>query len=89
MVITVFNLVWCRESVSSHLYQLVVEECNLMAELRLVLDVFTMTRGELFHAWIQMADSRLRSPVTGATQHDTNQVKKWIKDHTRIGNKYQ
>jgi len=63
-----------RESVSSHLYQLVVEECNLMAELRLVLDVFTMTRGELFHAWIQLADSRLRSPVTGATQHDTNQA---------------
>ena len=65
-----------RDSVSTHLYQLVVLECDLMTELRLVWDVFTMARGELFHAFIQLADSRLCTPTTVSTQHDTNQA--WI-----------
>ena len=63
-----------RDSVSVHLYQLVVGECDLMAELRMVWDVFTMGRGELFHAFIHLADRRLSSPPTPATQHDTNQA---------------
>lgn len=63
-----------RESVSSHLYQLVVHECGLMDELKLVWDVFTMARGELFHVFIQLADKRLSVPPTGATQHDTQQA---------------
>ena len=63
-----------RESVSSHLHHLVVEEAGLLTELNTVWDVFTMARGELFHAFIQLADKRLSLPVSLYTQHDTNQA---------------
>ena len=63
-----------RESVSAHLHHLVVEEAGLLAELNTVWDVFTMARGELFHAFIQLADRRLSLPPTLSTQHDTNQA---------------
>lgn len=61
-----------RESVSAHLYQLVVAECGLEAELGHVWEVFTLARGEIFHAFIQLADTRLSAPPGPATQHDTN-----------------
>lgn len=63
-----------RESVSSHLHHLVVEEHGLLAELRLVWDVFLLGRGELFHAFIAAADSRLCAPPQGAAQHDVLQA---------------
>ena len=63
-----------RESVSAHLHHLVVEEAGLLAELNAVWDVFTMARGELFHAFIQLADRRLSLPPSLSTQHDTNQA---------------
>jgi len=61
-----------RESVSAHLYRLVVMECGLMAELCHVWEVFTLARGEIFHAFIQLADKRLSGPPGPSTQHDTN-----------------
>jgi len=63
-----------RESVSTHLHHLVVVECGLVGELRIVWDMFTMARGELFHAFIRLADKRLSVPPTGATQHDVSQA---------------
>ena len=63
-----------RESVSAHLHHLVVEEAGLLGELSMVWDVFTMARGELFHAFIQLADRRLSQPPSLSTQHDTNQA---------------
>jgi len=65
-----------RESVSGHLYHLVVDESGLVGELRTVWSMFTMGRGELFHAFIHLADKRLSNPPTNATQHDTSQA--WI-----------
>ena len=65
-----------RESVSSHLHHLVVVESGLVGELRIVWDMFTMARGELFHAFIHLADKRLSLPPTGATQHDMSQA--WL-----------
>ena len=63
-----------RESVSSHLHKLVVEEADLLGELNMVWDVFTMSRGELFHAFIQQTDSKLSLPPSLSSQHDTNQA---------------
>jgi len=65
-----------RESVSSHLHHLVVVESGLVGELRIVWDMFTMARGELFHAFINLSDNRLSLPPTGATQHDVSQA--WL-----------
>ena len=74
LVITEFGRIVerLRESVSAHLYQLVVAECGLETELGHVWEVFTLARGEIFHAFIQLADRRLSSPPGPATQHDTN-----------------
>ena len=33
---------------------------------------FSFARGEIFHAFIQLADRRLSGPPGPATQHDTN-----------------
>ncbi len=38
--------------------------------------MFTMARGELFHAFIHLADKRLSVPTTRATQHDMSQA--WL-----------
>merc|ERR1712142_801381 len=65
-----------RESVSSHLHHLVGVESGLVGELRIVWDMFTMARGELFHAFIRLSDKRLSLPPTGATQHDVAQA--WL-----------
>ena len=67
-----------RESVSSHLHKLVVEEADLLGELNMVWDVFTMSRGELFHAFIQQTDSKLSLPPSLSSQHDTNQAEMTI-----------
>lgn len=64
------------KSVSSHLHHLVVVESGLVGELRIVWDMFTMARGELFHAFIHLADKRLSVPTTRATQHDMSQA--WL-----------
>ena len=74
LVITEFGRIVerLRESVSAHLYQLVVAECGLETELGHVWEVFTLARGEIFHAFIQLADRRLSAPPGPATQHDTN-----------------
>ena len=61
-----------RETVSNHLHHLVMQECDLVGELRLVWDMFLLGRGELFHDFISVADPRLtQPPLGGATQHDT------------------
>jgi len=65
-----------RESVSSHLHSLLVEECGLLAELRTVWDLFTMARGELFLAFIQLADRTLSQAPGPATQHEASQA--WL-----------
>jgi len=65
-----------RESVSSHLHHLVVVESGLIGELRIVWDMFTMARGELFHAFIHLANKQLSCIPKGATQHDASQA--WI-----------
>ena len=72
-----------REGVSAHLYQLVVTESGLMAELGRVWEVFTLARGEMFHAFIQLADRRLSAPPGPATQHDTNLA--WNSALTQLG----
>ena len=74
---------------SSHLHQLVVKQSGLLAELNTVWDVFLLGRecligtlypasysgrGELALAFITTADSVLKVPPGGATQHDTLQV---------------
>jgi gamma-tubulin complex component 4 len=47
-----------------------------VGELRIVWDMFTMVRGELFHAFIHLADKRLSVPTTRATQHYMSQA--WL-----------
>ena len=59
-----------RGSVSNHFYHLLV----VARGLGVIWDMFTMVRGEMFHAFIHLADKRLSVPPTGgANQQDISQ----------------
>ena len=63
-----------RGSVSNHFYHLLVVASGLGGEPSIIWDMFTMVRGEMFHAFIHLADKRLSVPPTGgANQQDISQ----------------
>ena len=51
------------------LWKLVVEEADLVGQLKVVKDFFLLGRGELFLAFIDQAQGLLKAPPTGTTQH--------------------
>lgn len=61
-----------RSHVSELLWQLIVEETNLRGRLRNMKDFYLLGRGELFLAFIDQAQSLLRTPPISNTQHDVN-----------------
>ncbi len=46
-----------------------VEEADLLGQLKVMKDFFLLGRGELFLAFIDQAQNLLKSPPTGSTQH--------------------
>ncbi|XP_070541864.1 gamma-tubulin complex component 4-like [Ptychodera flava] len=61
-----------RACVAEHLWKLVVEESELIGNLRILKDFFLLGRGELFLAFIDQAKGLLKLPPTVTTEHDVN-----------------
>ncbi|XP_044300832.1 gamma-tubulin complex component 4 isoform X3 [Varanus komodoensis] len=75
----VFNLMdfesvvdWIRSTVAEHLWKLMVEESDLIGQLKIIKDFYLLGRGELFQAFIDTAQHMLKSPPTAVTEHDVN-----------------
>ncbi|XP_054858125.1 gamma-tubulin complex component 4 isoform X3 [Eublepharis macularius] len=76
---TLFNLVdfesvvdWIRSTVAEHLWKLMVEESDLIGQLKIIKDFYLLGRGELFQAFIDTAQHLLKTPPTAVTEHDVN-----------------
>nr|XP_028562863.1 gamma-tubulin complex component 4 isoform X1 [Podarcis muralis] len=74
-----FNLVdfetvvdWIRSTVAEHLWKLMVEESDLIGQLKIIKDFYLLGRGELFQAFIDTAQQMLKTPPTAVTEHDVN-----------------
>ncbi|KAJ8304037.1 hypothetical protein KUTeg_017620 [Tegillarca granosa] len=61
-----------RAHVAEHLWMIVVEDSDLIGHLKIIKDFYLLGRGELFLAFIDQAQSLLRGPPTGTTEHDVN-----------------
>ncbi|XP_015265883.1 PREDICTED: gamma-tubulin complex component 4 [Gekko japonicus] len=75
----VFNLVdfesvvdWIRSTVAEHLWKLMVEESDLIGQLKIIKDFYLLGRGELFQAFIDTAQQMLKTPPSAVTEHDVN-----------------
>ena len=51
------------------LWQLIMEEADLMGQLRIMKDMFLLGRGELFLAFIDQSGSLLKMCPTATTEH--------------------
>ncbi|XP_026540436.1 gamma-tubulin complex component 4 [Notechis scutatus] len=74
-----FNLVdfeavvdWIRSAVAEHLWKLMVEEADLIGQLKVIKDFYLLGRGELFQAFIDTAQHMLKTPPSAVTEHDVN-----------------
>ncbi|XP_062516530.1 gamma-tubulin complex component 4-like isoform X2 [Corticium candelabrum] len=63
-----------KSTVTQHLWQLLVEESDLLGQLHVLKDYFLLGRGELFLVFIDLADNLLKEPVADNTEHDVNQL---------------
>ncbi|MGH0176279.1 UNVERIFIED_CONTAM: hypothetical protein FKN15_010576 [Acipenser sinensis] len=61
-----------RSTVAEHLWTLMVEEADLLGQLKIVKDFFLLGRGELFQVFIDQAQHMLKTPPTAVTEHDVN-----------------
>uniref|UniRef100_A0A8C4QIT6 Gamma-tubulin complex component n=1 Tax=Eptatretus burgeri TaxID=7764 RepID=A0A8C4QIT6_EPTBU len=59
-----------RNAVAEHLWKLVVEEADLLGQLKVMKDFFLLGRGELFQAFIDTAQQSLKHLSTAVTAHD-------------------
>ncbi|XP_077329225.1 gamma-tubulin complex component 4-like isoform X1 [Lithobates pipiens] len=58
-----------RSTVAEHLWKLMVEESDLIGQLKIIKDFYLLGRGELFQAFIDIAQNMLKMPPT---EHDIN-----------------
>lgn len=58
-----------KSTVTQHLWQLLVEESDLLGQLHVLKDYFLLGRGELFLVFIDLADNLLKEPVADNTEH--------------------
>ncbi|XP_060611468.2 gamma-tubulin complex component 4 [Anolis sagrei] len=63
---------WIRSAVAEHLWKLLVEESDLIGQLKIIKDFYLLGRGELFQAFIDTAQQMLKTPPTAVTEHDVN-----------------
>ncbi|MEE6503329.1 hypothetical protein FKM82_004799 [Ascaphus truei] len=61
-----------RSTVAEHLWKLMVEESDLLGQLKMIKDFYLLGRGELFQAFIDIAQHMLKTPPTAVTEHDIN-----------------
>ncbi|KAM3925552.1 gamma-tubulin complex component 4 [Leptodactylus fuscus] len=61
-----------RSTVAEHLWKLMVEESDLIGQLKIIKDFYLLGRGELFQAFIDIAQHMLKTPPTAVTEHDVN-----------------
>ncbi|ERE70858.1 gamma-tubulin complex component 4 [Cricetulus griseus] len=61
-----------RSTVAEHLWKLMVEESDLLGQLKIIKDFYLLGRGELFQAFIDTAQHMLKTPPTAVTEHDVN-----------------
>ncbi|XP_061621034.1 gamma-tubulin complex component 4 isoform X3 [Phyllopteryx taeniolatus] len=61
-----------RSSVAEHLWTLMVEESELLEQLKIIKDFYLLGRGELYQVFIDLAQHMLKTPPTAVTEHDVN-----------------
>ncbi|XP_043933472.1 gamma-tubulin complex component 4 isoform X2 [Protopterus annectens] len=61
-----------RSTVAEHLWKLMVEESDLLGQLKIIKDFYLLGRGELFQAFIDIAQVMLNTPPSAVTEHDVN-----------------
>nr|XP_009941106.1 PREDICTED: gamma-tubulin complex component 4 [Opisthocomus hoazin] len=61
-----------QEDTFAHLWKLMVEESDLLGQLKIIKDFYLLGRGELFQAFIDTAQHMLKTPPTAVTEHDVN-----------------
>ncbi|XP_020497082.1 gamma-tubulin complex component 4 isoform X2 [Labrus bergylta] len=67
------NLIDCiRSTVAEHLWTLMVEEADLLEQLKIIKDFYLLGRGELYQVFIDLAQHMLKTPPTAVTEHDVN-----------------
>ncbi|XP_061594576.1 gamma-tubulin complex component 4 [Cololabis saira] len=61
-----------RSTVAEHLWTLMVDEADLLEQLKIVKDFYLLGRGELYQVFIDLAQHMLKAPPTAVTEHDVN-----------------
>uniref|UniRef100_A0A665VW57 Gamma-tubulin complex component n=1 Tax=Echeneis naucrates TaxID=173247 RepID=A0A665VW57_ECHNA len=61
-----------RSTVAEHLWTLMVEESDLLEQLKIIKDFYLLGRGELYQVFIDLAQHMLKTPPTAVTEHDVN-----------------
>uniref|UniRef100_A0A4W3HPF0 Gamma-tubulin complex component n=1 Tax=Callorhinchus milii TaxID=7868 RepID=A0A4W3HPF0_CALMI len=61
-----------RSTVAEHLWKLMVNEADLLGQLKIIKDFYLLGRGELFQAFLDSAQHLLKTPPTAVTEHDVN-----------------
>lgn len=61
-----------RSTVAEHLWTLMVEESDLLGQLKIIKDFYLLGRGELYQVFIDHAQLMLKTPPTAVTEHDVN-----------------
>uniref|UniRef100_A0AAQ4PIE6 Gamma-tubulin complex component n=1 Tax=Gasterosteus aculeatus aculeatus TaxID=481459 RepID=A0AAQ4PIE6_GASAC len=61
-----------RSTVAEHLWTLMVEESDLLEQLKIIKDFYLLGRGELYQVFIDLAQHMLKAPPTAVTEHDVN-----------------
>uniref|UniRef100_A0A7N6C177 Gamma-tubulin complex component n=1 Tax=Anabas testudineus TaxID=64144 RepID=A0A7N6C177_ANATE len=61
-----------RSTVAEHLWTLMVEESELLEQLKIIKDFYLLGRGELYQVFIDLAQQMLKTPPTAVTEHDVN-----------------
>ncbi|KAK9542243.1 hypothetical protein VZT92_000118 [Zoarces viviparus] len=61
-----------RSTVAEHLWTLMVEESDLLEQLKIIKDFYLLGRGELYQVFIDLAQHMLKTPPTAVSEHDVN-----------------
>uniref|UniRef100_A0A1A7Z8E3 Gamma-tubulin complex component n=1 Tax=Nothobranchius furzeri TaxID=105023 RepID=A0A1A7Z8E3_NOTFU len=73
-----------RSTVAEHLWTLMVEEANLLEQLKIVKDFYLLGRGELYQVFIDLAQHMLKTPPTAVTEHGDS-FQRWRTLKAKVG----
>uniref|UniRef100_A0A8C2B7Q7 Gamma-tubulin complex component n=1 Tax=Cyprinus carpio TaxID=7962 RepID=A0A8C2B7Q7_CYPCA len=63
-----------RSTVAEHLWTLMVEESDLLGQLKIIKDFYLLGRGELYQVFIDLAQHMLKTPPSAVTEHGINRL---------------